>query len=114
MEVNEFEHSEGSATPEYALAVRLTPATSAALAAELRQMKDALKEWVSTRGDQAVMIILTVVSTPDVHEEFDDLLATIYVRERELAPILQQRMLQVALLDFEGNECGQYELTPQA
>ncbi|MDX1433486.1 MAG: hypothetical protein R3286_13665 [Gammaproteobacteria bacterium] len=114
MEVNEFEQSEGSAAPAYALGIRLTPATSRALAAELREMKEALKAWVSTRGDQAVMIIVTVVSTPDVHEEFDDLLARIYVRERELAPILQKRMLQVALLDPEGNECGQYELTPQA
>lgn len=110
MEANELEHEEGAS--QYALGVTLTPASKQDLLPEFRSMRDAIVEWVEKRGDGGVLIVVNIVSTPDIHELFEDLLAKTYARGTRFARILQKRLLQVTLLDSKGNECGQYEVEP--
>lgn len=110
MEANELEHEEGAA--EYALGVTLTPSSSRDLLPEFRSMKNAIVDWVTKRGDSGVLIVMNIVSTTDVHEVFEDLLAKIYAQGSSFARMLQSRTLQITLLDMEGNECSQYEVEP--
>jgi hypothetical protein len=112
MEAHELHRPDGPSRDEYVLGIRLSPATSQDLAQEFRDIKGAVLKWSSKRGESGIMVMFTIVADPDVHEVFDELLAKIYMRESELAPVLQQRMIQVNLLDLEGNECGQYEVLP--
>jgi len=112
MEAKELDSEEGTATAEFALGVTLTPKSKHDLLPEFRSMKDAIVEWVSERGDRGVMIVMNVVSAPEVHDVFDDLLAKVYAQASSFSTMLQQRTLHVTLLDLEGNECGQYEVEP--
>ncbi len=112
MEANELEQEEGASAAEFALGVTLTPNSNRDLLPEFRLMKDAIIDWTAKRGDSGVLIVMNVVSTPDVHEVFDDLIAKVYVQASTFAKLLQKRTLQVNLLDLEGNECGQYEVEP--
>jgi hypothetical protein len=110
MEANELEHEEGAS--QYALGVTLTPNTKHDLLPEFRSMKNAIVDWDEKRGDSGVLIVMNIVSTPDVHEVFEDLLAKTYAQGNRFARMLQKRILHITLLDMEGNECGQYEVEP--
>ena len=110
MEANELEHEEGAS--QFALGVTLTPGSKQDLLPEFRLMKDAIVDWVAKRGDGGVLIVLNIVSTTEVHEIFEDLLAKMYAQNNRFGRMLQARALQVTLLDMEGNECGQYEVEP--
>jgi hypothetical protein len=110
MEANELEHEEGAA--EYALGVTLTPSSKHDLLPEIRLMKSAIIDWVTKRGDSGVLIVMNIVSTTDVHDVFEDLLAKMYAQGSRFGRMLQSRTLQITLLDMEGNECSQYEVEP--
>lgn len=110
MEANELEHEEGVAG--YALGVTLTPSSKRELLPEFRSMRDAVVDWVEKRGDKGVLIVMNIVSTTDVHDVFDDLLAKTYAQGTRFSRMLQKRTLQITLLDTEGNECSQYEVEP--
>lgn len=112
MEAKELDNEEGTSVAEYALGVTLTPKSRHDLLPEFRSMKDAIVDWASERGDRGVMIVMNIVSEPDVHDVFDDLLAKVYAQGSSFSKMLQQRTLQVTLLDLEGDECGQYEVEP--
>ena len=112
MEANELEQEEGASAAEFALGVTLTPNSKRDLLPEFRLMKDAIVDWAAKRGDSGVLIVMNVVSTTDVHDVFDDLIAKVYAQASSFANLLQKRTLQVTLLDLEGNECGQYEVEP--
>lgn len=112
MEANELESQEGTSAVEFALGVTLTPKTKHDVLSEFRSMKDAIVEWASKRGDDAVLIIVNVVATSDVHDVFDDLLAKVYARGSSFSELLRKRTLQVTFLDPDGNECDQYDVEP--
>lgn len=112
MEAKELDNEEGTSAAEFALGVTLTPKSKHELLPEFRSMKDAIVDWASERGDRGVMIVMNVVSDPDVHDIFDDLLAKVYAQGSSFSTLLQSRTLHVTLLDLEGNECGQYEVEP--
>ncbi len=112
METNELDQEEGTSAAEFALGVTLTPAPKRDLLPEFRLMKDAIVDWAAKRGDSGVLIVMNVVSTTDVHDLFDDLIAKVYAQASSFAELLQTRTLQVTHLDLEGNECGQYEVEP--
>ncbi len=112
MEANELESEEGTSAAEYALGVTLTPSSRRDLIPEFRLMKDAVLDWAAKRGDKGVLIVVNVVATTDIHEVFDDLLAKVYAQASSFANVLQNRTLQVTLLDLDGNQCAQYEVDP--
>ena len=112
MEAKELENEEGASTTEFALGVTLTLSSKKDVLPEFRLMKAAIVDWVSMRGDKGILIVLNVVSTSDIHDIFNDLLAKVYAQASSFAKLLQRRTLQVTLLDTQGNECDQYEVEP--
>jgi len=112
MEANELENEDGTSAAEFALGVTLTLASKTDVLPEFRLMKAAIVDWASKRGDKGILIVVNVVSSADLHEIFNDLLAKVYAQASSFAKLLQKRTLQVTLLDMEGNECDQYEVDP--
>lgn len=112
MEAKELENEEGASAAEYALGVTLTLSSKTEVLPEFRLMKAAIVDWASKRGDKAVLIVVNVVSSSEIHDIFNDLLAKVYAQASSFAKVLQRRTLQVTLLDLEGNECDQYEVDP--
>lgn len=112
MEANELENEDASSGAEFALGVTLTLVSKSDVLPEFRLMKAAIVDWSSKRGDKGVLIIVNVVSSVEIHEIFNDLLAKVYAQTSSFSKALQRRTLQVTLLDMEGNECDQYEVEP--
>lgn len=112
MEANELENEDGSSAAEYALGVTLTLVSKNDVLPEFRLMKAAIVDWANKRGDKGILIVVNVVSSSDIHDIFNDLLAKVYAQASSFAKELQRRTLQVTLLDMEGNECDQYEVDP--
>lgn len=112
MEAKELENEEGASAAEFALGVTLTFRSKTEVLPEFRLMKSAIVDWASKRGDKGILIVVNVVSSSDIHDIFNDLLAKVYAQASSFAKELQRRTLQVTLLDMEGNECDQYEVEP--
>jgi hypothetical protein len=112
MQANELENEEGTSSAEYAFGVTLTLESKQDVVPEFRLMRSAIVDWISKRGDAAVLIVVNVIAHTDTHEIFNDLLAKVYAQASSFASALQRRTLQVTLLDMEGNECDQYDVEP--
>src|SRR5262245_25585496 len=105
MQVMEF--AKGSAS---AVAFSLAPASAAAFAQELRQVKGALLGWRAKHGERCEIVMLTIVSAPEHHSAIEALLEHVYREEAELAPLLQSLNVQVALLTRQGKQVKEYTL----
>jgi hypothetical protein len=105
MQIMEFSKGSGSA-----IGLSLAPDSADAFAKDLRQVKMALLEWRAKHGGRCEMVMLTVVSAPEIHPAIESLIEQVYQQESELAPLLQTLSVQVALLNQRGKPVKEYSL----
>jgi hypothetical protein len=110
MQAMEMGKKAGFFKKAYALTVTVAPTSEEHMLSEMRMVKQALVEWKTQRGKSAEMVMLTVVSSPDLHPFVKDLLAKTYEGEQDLSPLLKTLQARVALLNGAGKPQAEYVL----